>query len=46
MEEGQHFCCVHWDEHLHEELLVLCLQRQCESIDDTKNREIGQCRDK
>lgn len=35
MEKGQYFSCVQWDEHLHEELLVLCLQRQCKPIDDT-----------
>ena len=47
MEKGQCFSCVQRDEHLHEELLVLCLQRQRKPIDDTVNRKTaGQCWDR
>lgn len=37
MEKGQRFSRVQRDEHLHEELLVLCLQRQREPVDDAVN---------
>lgn len=38
VKEGQRFSRVQRDEHLHEELLVLCLQRQREPVNDTANR--------
>ena len=38
VEQGQSFSGVHGDEHLHQELLVLCLQRQRKPVDDAADR--------
>ena len=34
MEQGQSLGSVHWNEHLHQELFVLRLQRQGKAVDD------------
>ena len=38
MEQGQALGGVHWNEHLHQELFVLRLQRQGKAVDDAAER--------
>lgn len=39
VKEGQSFGCMQRDEHLHQKLLVLGFQRQCEPVDDTAGKK-------